>query len=154
MCSNGKKKEKIGQPGSRIEVVLLSRNLLPSAQWKESLCLASNRRSERAIVESFSFTPVLLASIEKGRFRFPGKQKDVMLVDHDPFPDTMLVNMFTPKFKLVLDTSSEEPQKASARNRLNKSKEPIHGYPDSPVAATLNSKGVNGACRPLRSLRV
>lgn len=65
--------------------------------------------------------------IEKGRFRFPGKQKDVMLVDHDPFPDTMLVNMFTPKFKLVLDTSSEEPQKASARNRLNKSKEPIHG---------------------------
>lgn len=92
--------------------------------------------------------------IEKGRFRFPGKQKDVMLVDHDPFPDTMLVNMFTPKFKLVLDTSSEEPQKASARNRLNKSKEPIHGYPDSPVAATLNSKGVNGACRPLRSLRV
>ncbi|KAK2350254.1 V-type proton ATPase subunit B [Trifolium repens] len=62
--------------------------------------------------------------------------------------------MFTPKFKLVLDTSSEEPQKASARNRLSKSKEPIHGYPDSPVAATLNSKGVNGACRPLRSLRV
>ncbi|GKV53031.1 hypothetical protein SLEP1_g59580 [Rubroshorea leprosula] len=33
----------------------------PRSKWKESLCLASNRRSKRAIVESFSFTPVLLA---------------------------------------------------------------------------------------------
>lgn len=38
------------------------------------------------------------------------KQKDVMLVDQDSFPDRMPGNMLTPKFKLVLDTSYEKPK--------------------------------------------
>lgn len=51
----------------------------------------------------------------------------LLLVDQDPFPDTMPVNMLTPKFKLVLDTSSEEPQRASVHNWLGKSQEPMPG---------------------------
>lgn len=39
----------------------------------------------------------------------------------------MPVNMLTPKFKLVLDTSSEEPQRAGVHNRLGKSPEPMPG---------------------------
>lgn len=65
-------------------------------------------------------------------------------------PDTMPVNMLTLKFKFLL--TSEEPKKVSARKRLSKSKEPIHGSPDSSfvLAATLNYKGVNGANRRFR----
>lgn len=73
------------------------------------------------------FRNVIQDPIEKGRLKFPGKQKDVMLVDQNPFPDTMPVNMLTPKFKLVLDTSSEEPQRASVHNWLGKSQEPMPG---------------------------
>jgi hypothetical protein len=54
-----------------------------------------------------------------------------MLVDQDPFPNTMPVNMLTPKFQLVLDMSSEEPKQASAFNRWRKFQG--HGSPESPV---------------------
>lgn len=62
-------------------------------------------------------------------------------VDMEMDPDTMPVNMLTLKFKLVL--TSSEPKKVSARNRLSKPKEPIHGSPDSPfvLAATLKGEG-------------
>ena len=76
-----------------------------------------------------------------------------MLVDQDPFPDTMPVNMLTPKFKLVLDTSSEEPQKASARNRLSKSKEPIHGSPDSPVLCARCHAELQGSVRSQQTMK-
>lgn len=84
-----------------------------------------------------------------------------MLVDKDPFPNTMPVNMLTPKFQLVLDMSSEEPKQASAFNRLRKFQG--HGSPSKDMdllrvqyfvlAATLNYKGVNGASKPLMLLQ-
>ncbi|CAL1390186.1 unnamed protein product [Linum trigynum] len=59
------------------------------------------------------FRNVLQDAIEKGRIKFPEAKKDAMLVDTDPFPKVLGVNMVNPdfskfelpRFKLVLDTT-------------------------------------------------
>ncbi|CAI0472852.1 unnamed protein product [Linum tenue] len=66
------------------------------------------------------FRNILQDAIEKGRIKFPEPKKDAMLVDTDPFPNVVGINMVNPdlskielpRFKLVLDTTP--PQHGSS----------------------------------------
>ncbi|CAN1836506.1 hypothetical protein LINPERHAP1_LOCUS34796 [Linum perenne] len=70
------------------------------------------------------FRNILQDAIEKGRIKFPEARKDAMLVDTDPFPATVGVNMVNPdfskielpRFKLVLDTTP--PQEGSSSSNV------------------------------------
>ncbi|CAL1400534.1 unnamed protein product [Linum trigynum] len=62
------------------------------------------------------FCNLLQDVIEKGRIKLPEPKKDAMLVDTNPFPNLLGVNMVNPdfskielpRFKLVLDTTTQQ----------------------------------------------
>ncbi|CAI0374579.1 unnamed protein product [Linum tenue] len=62
------------------------------------------------------FHNILQDAIEKGRIKLPEPKKDAMMVDTNPFPNVLGVNMVNPdfskielpRFKLVLDTTPQQ----------------------------------------------
>ncbi|CAN0925458.1 hypothetical protein LINGRAHAP2_LOCUS34772 [Linum grandiflorum] len=87
------------------------------------------------------FRNVLQDAIEKGLVKFPEPKKDAMLVDTDPFPNVLGINMVNPdfskaRFKLVLDTG---PPPKAAPQAICEQGGSSSGMPASPAASGVSS---------------
>ncbi|CAN0858222.1 hypothetical protein LINGRAHAP2_LOCUS7138 [Linum grandiflorum] len=76
------------------------------------------------------FRNVLQDAIEKGRIKFPEPRKDAMMVDTDPFPAKVGINMVNPdfskvklpRFKLVIDNSPPHDGSSSSAMQMEEEK--------------------------------